>query len=155
MELDEIKPTIDNLFKNSDLNKLKTIAEDFYITWFASNTELIKSIGFTHCIEYLIALHEYYYLTWPDDALGFMEMHEIGSTIDVYRGCSESLEANKNYGLSWTTLPHIAKYYASQHSDGIVKHAKVSLKDILIFMSEESEILILPCNIKFCESIFN
>ena len=140
LELSEIKPAINNL----NIHELKAYAEDFYLTWYASNTELINTLGFPECIEYFLTFREHVYYTWPNDALEFLEKNGMDSTVQIYRGALKSSEANQNFGLSWTTLPNVADNYASRLRDGIVLNAKVSMSDILIFISEESEVLVLP-----------
>ena len=148
-ELSTIKPTIQMLAGSSEIDKLKKLASDFYATWYASSTELISTIGLPKCIEYLVGFREYFHHTWPHDALDFIEKNGMNTTILIYRGTSESEVTNKNYGFSWTTKRTVAEYYAARSHDGVVLNAQVEMSDILIYIEEESEIIVLPSNVKF------
>lgn len=149
LELSIIKPTIQMLAESSEIDKMRKLASDFYATWYASSTELISTIGLPKCLEYLIAFREYFYITWPNGALDFIENYGMNATLQIYRGASDSEVANRNYGLSWTTNRTVAEYYATRSHDGVVFNAQVAMSDILIYIEEESEIIVLPSNVKF------
>jgi hypothetical protein len=149
LELSKIKPTIQALVENWEIDRLKMLANDFYNTWYASSTELINTIELPKCMEYLIAFREYFYITWPHDALEFIENNGMNATIQIYRGASESEVAYKNYGLSWTTSLTVAEYYATRAQDGVVLNAEVKMSDVLIYLEEESEIIVMSSNVKF------
>lgn len=151
IEFSEIRQSIKAIAEKRDIKALRILASDFYGTWYASNTELIKVIGLPKCIEYFVSFREYFCFTWPDDALDLIENNGMNATIQIFRGTSKALAKNCTYGLSWTTQRSIAEYYANRSINGIVLTAQVSMRDVLVYIGEEMEIIALPSQVKLAK----
>ena len=132
----------------SDFRELRKLADDFYITWNASSTELVKAIGFEKCCALFELFRDNFMYTWPPEAVELFEIFGTEGSVEVFRGESPSLVAQGIQGISWTTYYDVAEYYAKCHHDGIILTGTVSMEHILIYFSEEYEIVARRCNVK-------
>ena len=143
----EIRTQVEALsLQNS--SELQEFSKDFYTTWYASSTELASAIGLEECLEYFDLFRSNYWVTWPNDALDFMQRVGPGAELKIFRGESPSLVAQGIQGISWTTDRSIAEYYANRHSDGVILVGTTTMKNVLIYLEEEKEVVVRTTNVK-------
>lgn len=144
IEQAEIRSKLEAMY----FQELRDFSCDFYKTWFFSSTELVKVIGLNKCIAYFEFFRSEIFITWPSEAMDFIEHFGTGATLEIFRGESPSLVAQGIQGVSWSMDRSIAAYYANRHNDGVLLAGSVAMKDVLIYLEEEREIVVRAANVK-------
>jgi hypothetical protein len=135
------------------LTVLKDFADDFYGAWYLASSELVMSIGFDETLEIFRLLRVPFFVTWPGSSLDyFSEEGKLPEAVTVFRGESQQLvKAGISSGLSWSLDRTVAEYYAHRSQDGILHKGTVSFDNVLLFQTEEMEVIVNPGSVVLFE----